>query len=368
MKYQILFSALFLAGCGNSVPVEEVGETFHANTVDETAFSNLKKTSDSIINSDTWNTFNCASKPIYLVRTDNKGNPEAGFVINPKSRISGARKLGKNESSGLNVWRYDGAIQLAKDKIGGNLYAFNFIVDGKSYYTQTYNESNTMTNSAFSNSNKLLCHEVFHGLHQHKLIHPSYSKQPLDSNGNIVYPTTRQLLELQILYLDLFEGLPKSVTKSQAIDMLKQYVAIRSTEISIDPYVRRANYQEWSEGTAQFVETMGNMHMFKDKSKNVFMYFPNPHGLHVTLHTQSQVASHFGWNVFYGSGASVIWLLKQAGFDYVKAIEEGKTPYEAAKVVTQFKDSEISIYLGKAKRTHNWKRIQETARKLSEKK
>ena len=122
---------------GTNPPVGEL-------SIDAQLLSQIKKASDVLSNDQIWPGYELDQYPLYLVHVDSNGDPDKGFVVNPQTEIEGATKLQDDENGGLNAYRYDleaeNAFKVINGEEGNGLYDFNFIIDLKGYYIQTYTD------------------------------------------------------------------------------------------------------------------------------------------------------------------------------------------------------------------------------------
>lgn len=283
-----------------------------------------------------WKGFNYPSEPQYLIRVDSKKSPIAGFIINPKSQLKGANKLGNNESEGLNIYRFDdeifNAVQYIKD--GGNdLYSFDFKIEGKKYYAQKYTSAVTATQHPYTNDLMFSPHEIFH-IYQKKWQYKSEWTQNVDS-----YPTTEKIIKDELLLTAILKGFPKKVTQPQARELLKQYIAIRQNQMNNDNTALVKNmalYQELGEGSAQYVGILTAKAVFGDTYDDIVFDQTAKYGFEIK--DKEALQWHFGFNVFYNSGASVIFLLNELGYD-ITQLEGKRSPFDAAKSLVGYEQN-----------------------------
>lgn len=335
-----------------------------ANSVDERMLLDIKKSMDYLEKHNIWKGFNYQSKPHYMIRVDSNGNPETAFIINPQSNVNGSQKLASNENLGLNAYKYEAQMHTANDKIGSIGYYFDYVIDGRKYYAQTYSNKNTLVNNSLGSFIKLTAHEIFHSYQAKNFKIINWCRQYLDSNNNSKYPFKEDILIRQIAQIDLFEGLPKKISKADATELLKRYVALKYDEIRVDDTPEQMARtmglcQERGEGTAQYIETMIGKYALKNKEAN-FVYGVNPHDQSFNA---KSARLFFQWGIFYSTGASATWLLNELGYDVTKL--EKTTPYYAAKELLKMSNDDIKAKVSEIESTMDMKKIKKSAKHIA---
>ncbi|NOH97585.1 hypothetical protein [Vibrio sp. 99-70-13A1] len=373
MKYitTVTLACLAISGCNSNNPKKNTptttptaSNTELADSVDERMIHDIKKSMVYLDENKVWKGFDYKSKPHYMVRVDSNGNPETAFIINPQSKVSGAQKLGSNESLGLNVYKYEAQMHTANDKIGSVGYYFDYVIDGNKYYTQTYSVKDTIVSNSLFSFSKLTAHEIFHSYQVGSFKKLDWCQQYMDSDFNSKYPFEEEILVRQIAQLDLFEGLPHKVTKAEATEKLKRYIALKFDEMRVDitPEKMAKNMglcQERGEGTAQYIETMISKYAYKNNEAS-FVYGINAHS---DDFDNKSMQMFFKWGIFYSTGASATWLLSELGYDITQL--ESTTPYHAAKTLLKMSDDDIQAKLLDIEATMNMDRARKSAKRLA---
>ncbi|UTT86894.1 hypothetical protein LZI70_15850 [Vibrio pelagius] len=347
MKTKLAFLfGLALSGCnaGSSAnntikPVTpDTTETTLTDKYDREMISQIAKASKTLSDEKIWFDYGnwYKSAPIYMLRMDDVNNkdPLKVFLFNPVEPDKSFQKLGQNESSGLDTYRNDVNMHLANDKINklNGMFDFDYKFEKGVYYAQKYHKLEMSPNNVdhghktIDRNISLNIHENFHKYQLKNFKIPSSFVQVLDG-----YPVNAELIELKLLTLQTFKGLPKSITKSEATSLLKKYVALTKKQIEIDTSEKRlvenmGLWQELTEGSAKYVETVAIRKMFAHAKDSTFVY---SWFLENEYKTAKEVKEQFGFGIFYETGAAAIWLLNQAGYD-LKKLESGVSPYQAA--------------------------------------
>lgn len=342
-------------------PTPAPSQTELATELDEHMFNQIKLGMDTVEREKLWAGYQYKNTPQYMIRVESD-KPVTGFIINPQSEIDGAQKVGNNENKGLNIVRFDGQMIQAQDKLkqGNGIYDFDYEIDGKKYYLQSYQEKNTFTNNKpVSETAALSVHEVFHQFQSNHWQQPANYQQD-EAN----YPLTAELLPLQMMTLELFKDLPDIQDKAKLKSILSQYVAIKSKEIEIDnsekKLVRNMGLgQELYEGTARYVETLALRKNFDDKKQLKFVVTPTL----PPLDTMARVRETFAFGIFYDTGASVTYLLKELGYP-VEDLGKGLYPFDAAKDMLKMSNTDLEQTLAKVKSHPKWVEIEKHASHL----
>lgn len=371
----VLLLSLSITACGSGSDTKKVtptpaptpAPTLPSNTelaevIDESMFAQIKRAMDAIETKNIWPEYKYKDVAHYMVRTENK-NAVTAFVINPQSKIDGAQVVGKNENKGLNVVKFEGQMNVANDKLktGNGIYDFDYKIANKDYYLQAYSKENTLDNGKESPELiGLSTHEVFHDF-QRAWTHPSdYVQKESD------YPLTKELLELQLLTLEIFKDFPNNQNKDQLKEALKQYVAIKTEEIKLDPSAEKLVKnmglgQELFEGTARYVETLAIRAGYEEQKNRKFADIRFEHVKDIK--SKQTLRQTFAFGIFYSTGANVTYLLKQAGYS-IADLKSGKYPYDAARELLNMTEVETNEALARAKKHASWGEIQKVATRL----
>lgn len=358
----LLFSASILSSaekCSQSSTT--VGSTDLATPQDEFLFSHIKGLGDIYAKNEIWKGYAYHSYRQYLVHFTEKG-PDRAFIINPPTPPKGAIRLDALEGKGLVVYRYDLRMQEAYDLVfgpeGNGTFEFTFDIEGNDYYLQAYSDDLAEGSGDTSRAVSFSTHELFHRYQDNWEEVPG-AKQDFDN-----FPLTRELLELQILCQEIMKELPSYPSEISALKkILRQYVAIRSKEMELDPtpdqLIRNHElYQEQMEGSPKYIETIGNMQFFTLSTQPVHFSYSI---FEFSIETKAEVRSMMGQSVYYGTGPGVIYILDRLGVN-IEAMEQGKTPYDLAKAYLNRSKGEQDQALQEAKMIKNWPEIQAKAR------
>ncbi len=272
-----------------------------------------------------WDGYNYAKRPHYLIRVNAKDEPINAFIINPQSVLKSATKISSAESGGMKIYEYKKEMHSAVTKINNgsnNLYTFDLLIDGHKYYAQKYTDAVANNQHPFTNDLLFAPHEVFH-IYQTSWANKSNWRQDVDN-----YPTTKSIIQDELILTELFDGLPRKLTKVEARELLKQYVAIRQRQMLNDNTSLVENMalaQERIEGSAEYITVLTARKVYKNNS----LSFDKGRSFSLNLKNKKDVKWHFGFYVFYNSGASAIYLLDQLGYK-IEQLEKAMSPYDAA--------------------------------------
>lgn len=352
------------------------GNTNYTNEVDRKFLKQLKGYMDFYQSGASIEDYALWAYPIYLVSIEGgsffntvDGKPVHGFIINPTNVVSNMKKLGANEYNGLNIYRYDDPLEKAANYLKtaiNDTFSFRYKIEGQdgTFYMQAYNKSQVIGLDEDAAINTL-AHEAHHAIHQergHKL-----NKEWRYIQGSIQdynsFPFTKELAELQILVSEIFREFPNVTDKNILREKLKQYVAIRSKEMEIDPSDRKliknmCLTEERKEGGAYFVEIGAHRNYFKENT----LYYGYTYGIPMepTKSSTSSLRDTLGHWTFYPAGASVLHAIsiidKQKLQEY-----DTKTPFQIASDLLNMTEQEKKDALAAAKASVDWAAIQKRA-------
>ncbi|OJJ21313.1 hypothetical protein BKI52_12175 [marine bacterium AO1-C] len=337
---------------------QEIGpEPSSAN--DKVFFAQLKKAGDEFAKGDIWQGYNFDKMPMYFIYRDADGTPTRGYVVNPAQVIFGAEKLSDAEGQGLNIYRYDLKMVHANNqlKAGNDFFDFYYNIDGVDYYLQAYDDEQIANDWAIT----FAVHECFH----------IFQRADWNPNPGIIfdrenYPLNADLLSYQLLLLKIAEKMPKETDQTKIRGYLEMYVALREEEMKIDPTSAKlvtfmANNQEEREGTARYIE-----HLIKSRIlPNYTTNRPSFSSINLAqLTIQQQVRQAFGFSIWYGTGAAVIYMLANQGVDIEAQIQSNKNVYEVAVDHLNLTDAQKTAALNQAKVEFDWANIQQEAARL----
>jgi len=331
-----------------------------AETVDESFFERLNKVGEEYKKNDIWKGYDFASMPQYLIYTtgaEGKETAVRAFLLNPPKPIEDAKELQAKENKGLKVYRYDKVMEQGLDvlKKGNGFYDFDFVIEGQKFYLQLYKDNHAQGHEDVA----LNIHENFHSFQNSWDFVPGF----LQDQAN--YPLTKDLIALQLLTLQVLKGLPQdALSKDKAMDLVKQYVAIRSREITLDPSATKlvknmANFQEHGEGSAKYIE----LRALREGLDSTDNFIPEFSG-YGSETTAQELRFSFAFGIWYDTGAAITYLLDILDVNIESEYAKGKTPFDVAENLVKLSDSEKAIALEKAQSQNDWISIQATAEEL----
>jgi len=334
--------------------------TTSAEAIDKIFFSHIKKAGDELAKGVIWKGYNFGSTAMYLIYRNEAGTPVRGYLINPSEEVSGAIKINDTDNQGLKVYKYDQAITQANNKLkaGNDAYDFDYKIGNGNYYIQQYTDHSVNDYEAIS----LATHEVFHSF-QVSSTWTSNNNELQDENN---YPLTKELLSYQLLLLKIAQKMPAETDKTKIRSYLEMFVALRSEEMRLDPSTTKlvkfmANNQEEGEGSARYVEYAINYKIFPDFASNA----PSFSDENIAeLQSAKDVRNTFAFGIWYGTGASVIYMLDRLGVDIETQIQSAKNNFEVAESFLNLTATQKAATLNKAKAEFNWTAIQTEAARL----
>ncbi len=354
----IIWSILFLSNC-NQVdgenPQPQVPSSLITDQIDLKHFEQLTISAKLLDENAIWNGYPFSSYRHYLIRVENN-KPTKAFLINADVPISGAQKVELASQNGMDVHRFDDEMKAAFKHLesGNGLFDFDYEINGNKYYLQTYTESDVEDGEALA----INVHENFH-YYQFGWNEKFSSFQDFDN-----FPVQKELLELQLLTVEVLRDIEKVNDKTQLRDLLKQYVALRTEEIRLDPtpnslITNHSNYQELVEGTAKYIEvkTLINSNLFP----NITFQLVNTATLDRNeISSKGDVRELMGQLVFYDTGSAVTYILAQLGLE-IEVLENNKYPYDLANEFLGMSNVELTQALSDAKSHSLWADIQNKA-------
>lgn len=363
------FALLFMTGFLTKEPTIEmgqergkvIGEQQWTTEVDRRLFEQLRDLEKALAGNKIWKGYSYQAYPQYLVHRNAANQLDRGFLINPVRIPPSAIRLSRKESMGLDVWRYDGHLAKADVALfgpfGNELFEFDLLIGNVEHYLQVYTDDLSRDSDDPTQTVSFSVHENFHR-YQNKWEWVPEAQQDFRN-----FPVQQNLLELQILCQEITKNLPQEqLTKKQSRDLLEQYLAIRTEEMNLDPTAGRLIknhelYQEQMEGSARYIETMASLAVFHRDS------FPSTFGYSLFefyVASKEDVRGIVGQTVYYGTGASAIYLLDQLGYP-IEEMEQGKTPYDLAKKYLALSPQQMRQALARAKSIPDWVAIQKLA-------
>jgi len=348
--------------------------TSFTDEIDRAFFKQVKGFADIYDKKEIIDDFIFGEHPMYYIQTVGgdffkTGNAIKGFVINPQSQIEGAQKLGANESFGLNIYRLDSFMKEAESKLkspNGNGFFSSFSFNGKGkYYLQKYSK-NSVTGINKTSDITTAVHEAFHILHQSNgAQNPNWEFSFNWTQDTKNFPFTKEIVELQMLTSEIFKEFPNITDKNIIRKKMKQYIAIASKELEIDPSQQKliknmALEQERIEGGAYYIESMAKHEFFNLKES----FWGNLYGIPIKAKSKNKLKKILSFGFFYESGASVMY-----GINFLDksktAKYNSKTPFEIISEMIPMTAAEKADALNEAKVSVNWKLIQEKTVELT---
>lgn len=326
-----------------------------------------------------WQGYQFDKVGMYLIHAEDKQVKNA-YIVNAKEPIPDAVALDK--SYGITVQQFNEMSVAAHDKLlaGNGLFDFYYKIKNNSYYLQKYDENAVNIKDKLTTpSIALAYHEAFHNYQQTAFKQPA-GYQQLDFNAFDKYPLDEQMLTLKVMMLSLFSDLPnKTLTSEQTLTLIKQYSVLVGEMLRIDSsrtgdektgwIYKHALGQELYEGSALLVDTLMSRDVIASHKNKPFSLF-NPLKLDQAQHDVTQISSKqekeqfFAFNMFYDSGASIIWLLLNYGID-PKQLENGRYPYSIAKEIANLSELDSYYLLRDLKQTTLWHHAEQSAKRYS---
>lgn len=379
--------ALGLTACdketlNKNFPVKPaVGETDFANKLDEQFFKQIETAMKTIEVNKVWPGYNFKSTAMYFLRSK---DPKSAFIVNPHNNIPTMNTLGENEAGTLNIVRYEESMQVASDKLkkGNGSFEFYYPIKGKDYYLQNYSDPGVnIDHVLYSSDAGFAVHEAFHNYQSVNFKTNATAEQlnPMDTTQLAKYPLDLITLTTQVYLLEMFKGYPDNNTnKADALTALEKYVVTVESMLEADKPMehktsliyRHGLNQERGEGTAKYVDALVERQLlpvYKDKRfiDNIPLGMDKTHhdlGLGVKLRNRDDVINYFAFESFYGTGASVVFLLNKTGYDF-KKIEQGTIPYQAAFDVVKLEEISRMGLLRDIKASDEWQHAETAARR-----
>lgn len=82
------------------------------------------------------------------------------------------------------------------------------------------------------------------------------------------------------------------------------------------------------------------------------------------ISSKKEKEQYFAFNMFYESGASIIWLLLNYGID-PKQLENGRYPYSIAKEIANLSELDSYYLLRDLKQTTLWHQAEQSAKRYN---
>lgn len=345
-----------------------------ASKIDETFFHQIKNAGQ---HQTPWQGYQFDKVGMYLIHAENKQVKNA-YIVNAKETIQDAVAL--DNDYGIDVKQLNDMSVTAHDKLleGNGLFDFTYKIKNHNYYLQSYDERSVNIEDQLTTASIALAyHEAFHN-YQHEAFKQPEGYQQLDFDLFDKYPLDEQMLTLKVVMLALFSDLPnKTLTSEQTLTLIKKYTVLVDEMLRIDAsrnggettgwIYRHALGQELYEGSALFVDTMMSREVIESHEDKAFTMF-DPLKLDQEQHGITQISSKsdkeqfFAFNMFYESGASIIWLLHQYGVD-LKQLENGRYPYSIAKEIANISELDSYYLLRDLKQTALWQQAAQSAKR-----
>ena len=360
-----LYLALLIGATLTMASCKKKGEvnpdtTAKVEALDKTFFTQLKKSGDEYAKGAIWKGYNFGKIAMFFVHRDAQGKPTKGYLVNPPEKVSGAVKVGDADNQGLKIYRYDKGITAANDQLkkGNDAFDIRYELGKGKYYLQGYTDASVSDYEAIS----LATHEVFHFYFQNTWQNKA---EVLQEEQN--YPITKDLLSYQLLLLKIAEKMPAETDKTKLKGYLEMFVALRTEEMKADTSAKKlvkfmANNQEEGEGSARYIEYEVNYKIFPDFASK------RPSFIDVktaSINNKEEVRSTFAFDMWYGTGAAVIYMLDRLGVDIEPQIQSTKNTFEVAESYLKLTNAQKTAALNKAKTEFGWAAIQTEAARLA---
>lgn len=342
--------------------------------VDKTLLTQVKLSMVEFDKNQIWNGYHFSTYPLYLAyinksftETKSTEKPQRGYIINPNANLLASLKDKTQDVGGLNVYRYDNQINKLQEVIekGNGLFDLEFQIVGKSYVGFLYTDKKSIEspNHPLIGYTQTIAHEVFH-LFQHENWKPQENIIQDEDN----YPINKDLVALQLLTIEIAKKMPTETDKAKVLNYLKMYVAIRSKELEIDPSANKlvknmANEQEKLEGTAYYIEFSTATKVVPDFKESNFVYQAVQSTKSLT--TKTGFRDVFTGLIWYMTGASASYMLKNQGVNIETSLKANTTLYDIAKKHLNLSTQDQATALQNAKNQFNWTTIQAEALRLT---
>ncbi len=350
----LIFCCITLISCNS-----QQKNTTDLSLKEEQLFKDIYEIGRLVADKPIWKGYQYHNTKQYLIHTT-EGTPDRAFLINPDTIPKGAIVIPIKKTGGLKVYQYNTIMDSVFNHINNGNGSFDFFykINQEDYFIMPFNDNDLSPNNELL---EISLHENFH-IYQ---ITQWTRNDKLNQNFKD-FPITKELLELQILVTEVLKNLPKKLSKEESLDLLKQYVAIRTKEIEIDTTSVIEQHEFWQErieGTAHYVEKMSFMNYFNLKDSK-FQLDTRPPFIDIELYTREDVKRAVSQRYLYDVGASIIWLLNELGVE-IEKMEEGLSPYHLAFSYLNLSKEDMYFYFHKAKSTNNWGKVKEQAEKLN---
>ncbi|KAA3619139.1 MAG: hypothetical protein DWP94_13530 [Flavobacterium sp.] len=310
-----------------------------------------------------WHTFDAfRNYPIYIRTADNRG-----ILINPpESELVNSREIPYSfeEFEPLKLYRNDSLHQFASDILDHLQFYATDIYNGNRIYLHDQKDPPSANSWYLTYKNRngyfhvaLFFHELFHSWVNQESIYPLFD------NGESVYdigrfPLNEDTLPLLVLLFDVMKD-AYHVEPEKQLDYLKYYVSIMNTLNEIDPtpdnLIRhQAFYVEKREGTPRYIEVFSTLHTLNNNT------IEDPtHGYAdyvETLTNWIEVRNVYGHRMYYHTGAGVIFLLKELGYENIEDqfFIPTETPFDVAFDFVAMSQSELENKLNEVKTLYGW--------------
>ncbi|MFY8349265.1 hypothetical protein AAEU29_01815 [Pseudoalteromonas sp. SSM20] len=368
-----------IAGCNNesnnstSKPTVSTGQ---ASKIDEMFFQQIKQAGEY----DTpWQGYQFDKVGMYLIHAEDKQVKNA-YIVNAKETIPDAVALDKHY--GITVQQLNEESVAAHDKLleGNGLFDFYYKINNHQYYLQSYSEQSVnISDMLITPAISLAYHEAFH-IYQHNTFKQPTGREQLDFDELWKYPLDEEMVTLKVMLLALMSDLPNKVLSSEeTLHFIKQYTVLTDEMMRIDSsrtgdastgwVYKHGLGQELFEGRALYVDVMMSREVISSHKYKPFSLL-NPLRLDEEQYGYKQISSkkekeqYFAFNMFYESGASIIWLLLNYGID-PKQLENGRYPYSIANEIANLSEQDSYYLLRDLKQTTLWHQAEQSAKRYN---
>ncbi|KPV94780.1 hypothetical protein AN214_03187 [Pseudoalteromonas sp. P1-9] len=345
-----------------------------ASKIDETFFHQIKNAGQ---HQTPWQGYQFDKVGMYLIHAENKQVKNA-YIVNAKETIQDAVAL--DNDYGIDVNQLNDMSVTAHDKLleGNGLFDFYYKIKNHQYYLQSYSEQSVnISDMLITPAITLAYHEAFH-IYQHNAFKQPAGRDQLDFDEFWKYPLDEEMVTLKVMLLALMSDLPnKMLNSEETLQFIKQYIVLTEEMMRIDSsrtgdastgwVYKHSLGQELFEGSALYVDVMMSREVIASHKNKPFSLL-NPLILDKEQYGYKQISSkkdkeqYFAFNMFYESGASIIWLLHQYGVD-LKQLENGHYPYSIAKEIANISELDSYYLLRDLKQTALWQQAAQSAKR-----
>jgi len=373
-KYQVVLCLLLSVIIFSCKKSDVVTPAASIPAVDVTLLTQLKLSQTEFDKNQIWDGYHFSTYPLYVgyinksyTEVNSTVKPLRGYIINPDANISATLKVKTAGVSGLNAYRYDDELNKLQANLatGNGIYNLTYQIAGKPYVAFLYTDKKSVEVPAMPllGYTQTIAHEVFHVFQNENWATPVNAIQDADN-----YPLNKDLVSLQLLTYAIAKKLPAETNKATVLSYLKMYVAIRSKELELDPTANKlvknmANEQEKLEGTARYIEFSIAAKVVTGYNENSFVFAIEQSTSGLT--NKADFRDIFTSTIWYLTGASATYMLKNQGVNIEAGLKANITLYDIAKTYLNLSTQDMATALQSAKDQFNWTATQAEAQRLT---